>query len=87
VWWSIFALSYPVVKQNTKYLLLSAASPCFVTFLLLYLSGIPLLEKAHEKKYGSNPEFINYKKNTNLLLPLPQGLNWFRGSGEESKEF
>jgi len=69
VWWSIYALSLPVL--GAKYGLLGLASPGFVSFLLLCLSGIPMLEKAHEKKYGNEDAFKAYKQSTNLLFPLP----------------
>lgn len=69
VWWSIYALSIPVL--GIKYGLLGLISPGFISFLLFRLSGIPLLEKAHEKKYGHDDAFESYKRSTNLLLPLP----------------
>jgi len=37
--------------------------------LLTYVSGIPLLERVAEKKWGDDPKFILYKKRTNRLLP------------------
>ncbi|EIE22535.1 DUF1295-domain-containing protein [Coccomyxa subellipsoidea C-169] len=45
------------------------ASPAFTIFLLLYVSGIPTLEKSHEKRYGKDAAYKDYKASTNLLLP------------------
>lgn len=47
-------------------------SPIFITILLLFVSWIPLLEKQYEKKYWKNQEYIEYKKSTNLLFPIPK---------------
>jgi hypothetical protein len=36
---------------------------------LLFLSGIPLLEKSADKKWGKNPDYQKYKKTTPVLIP------------------
>ena len=40
-------------------------SPLTITFLILYVSGIPMLEK----KYIDNKEFQIYKLKTNAFFP------------------
>lgn len=62
LWWGIFliALSAP----NGWVVLIG---PVTITFLLLQVSGIPMLEK----KYEGNPEFEEYKKRTSAFFPLP----------------
>lgn len=64
-WWGIFlvALSVP----NGLY---SIVGPLTITTLILKVSGIPLLEKKMEE----NPEFAEYKRQTNMLIP------WFKKS-------
>ena len=42
-------------------------SPITITLLILYVSGIPLLEK----KYENNAEFMEYKKRTSAFFPMP----------------
>lgn len=42
-------------------------SPLLITFLLLKVSGVPMLEKHFE----GNPEWENYKRNTSVFIPLP----------------
>ncbi|XP_034027447.1 uncharacterized protein si:ch211-210c8.6 [Thalassophryne amazonica] len=67
--WTGLWLSASSVMNGPQYL--SVASPLFVWFLLRYVSGIPLLEKQAMKKWGSDPAFRNYIKNTPLLWPWP----------------
>ncbi|GFN82704.1 hypothetical protein PoB_000921000, partial [Plakobranchus ocellatus] len=47
-----------------------AISPIFVTFLLTRISGIPLLEAAGMKRWGSDPAYLAYKQNTAKLIPF-----------------
>jgi steroid 5-alpha reductase family enzyme len=41
------------------------AGPLTITFLILKVSGIPMLEK----KMAGNPEFAEYKRTTNKFFP------------------
>lgn len=34
---------------------LAVSSPVFITSLIMYVSGVPLLEKQHDQKYGADP--------------------------------
>ena len=70
LWWGIAAACIPYFK-GPEFLYL--ISPVFITFLLLKVTGIPLLEKSWEEKWGGDPEFQNYKKQTSLLIPMPPG--------------
>lgn len=49
---------------------IGALSPIFVFLLLNYVSGIPLLESGADKKFAGNEEYLKYKKNTSILVPL-----------------
>lgn len=51
--------------------LASCVSPVFTSYLLLFVSGMPLLQKAAMKKYGKDPAFLAYRANTSLLIPRP----------------
>lgn len=46
---------------------LSILSPCLITFLLLRVSGVPLLEK----RWEGDPEWEAYKEKTSVFIPLP----------------
>ena len=61
-WWGIwlFALSVP-------YSWLALISPLTITFLILKVSGIPLLEV----KLMQNPRYQEYAKRTSVFVPLP----------------
>lgn len=45
--------------------------PVFLTLLLLFVSGIPLLEVSADKKYGNVAAYRHYKNTTSPLIPLP----------------
>ncbi|MBM4176479.1 MAG: DUF1295 domain-containing protein [Ignavibacteria bacterium] len=60
VWWGIFIIT--LSAPNGIY---SIFSPILITFLLLKVSGVPLLEK----RYADNPAFQEYAKKTNKFIP------------------
>jgi steroid 5-alpha reductase family enzyme len=62
-WWGIWCtvLSLP-------YGLYAVISPLVITFLILKVSGIPMLEKGLKE----HPEFEEYKKTTSEFIPLPK---------------
>lgn len=59
-WWGLYLFSLPL---NLPYL--SIVSPILLTFLLLKVSGVPMLEE----KYTSNPEYQDYIRETNVFFP------------------
>jgi steroid 5-alpha reductase family enzyme len=46
-------------------------SPIFIVLLLLFVSGLPIVEESADRKHGSNPDYRAYKQRTSILLPLP----------------
>jgi steroid 5-alpha reductase family enzyme len=60
IWWGIALVALPV-----QYGYLAFISPAIITFLLLKVSGIPMLEK----KYDDMPEYQEYKKHTSAFIP------------------
>lgn len=46
-------------------------SPIFVSLLICLVSGIPLLEKSSEKKYGQREDYIQYKQATSKFFLWP----------------
>ncbi|MCA9383385.1 DUF1295 domain-containing protein [Candidatus Dojkabacteria bacterium] len=71
-WWGIyiFGITY---FQGLEFL--SIISPLFITFLLLFVSGVPTLEKKYTERYKNNPEFQKYVSETSLIIPLPKSKN------------
>lgn len=68
VWWGLYIASIPFVGKLSP---IFAISPLYISWLLVKVSGIPLLEKEHMKKYKNNPKYRNYIKKTSILIPLP----------------
>ena len=54
-------------------------SPIFVFLLLTRVSGVPMLEKKADKKWGGQDDYEAYKAGTPVLVPLPPGSK--RGAG------
>jgi steroid 5-alpha reductase family enzyme len=69
LWWGIFVACSPIFSH---WQWLTITGPIFITFILLFVSGIPPLEKRYQKKYTNNQEYQEYKNRTSLLVPLPR---------------
>ncbi len=59
-WWGIYFVAF-----GAPMWVLAIISPLTITYLILKVSGIPMLEK----KYENNLEFQEYKKVTNAFFP------------------
>lgn len=70
VWIGIFVASGP--WQSLWWMLFSFVGVATIVFLLRFVSGVPILERKNEERYGSTLQYQEYKRNTNLLLPLPK---------------
>jgi len=66
LWIGIAVIALPVL-QGWQWVAL--ISPVFVTLLLTRVSGVPLLEKKADQKWGGQPEYEEYKKRTPVLIP------------------
>jgi steroid 5-alpha reductase family enzyme len=66
LWIGIAIIALPVLKG---WQWLSLISPIFVTLLLTKVSGIPILEKRAEEKWGGQEDYEKYKRNTPRLIP------------------
>jgi steroid 5-alpha reductase family enzyme len=62
MWWGIFIFALSV--SGGYY---TIVGPLTITCLILFVSGVPLLEK----KYAGRPDFEEYKKRTSVFFPLP----------------
>jgi steroid 5-alpha reductase family enzyme len=68
VWWGLFVLAVPFLEGAAFAVVIG---PVFITLLLLFVSGIPPLERSAEAKYGDDPAYRDYKRRTSILVPLP----------------
>lgn len=60
VWWGIF-----LVSVGTHFWYISILGPALITFLLLRVSGITMMEK----RYVGNDAYAQYKQNTSPFFP------------------
>lgn len=60
MWWGIF-----IIALSSGVTWLAVLSPVVITYLLVFVSGVPMLEKA----MVSRPGFDTYSKRTNKFLP------------------
>lgn len=49
---------------------IAVISPLFVATLLIKVSGIPLLEKKADKRWGGRADYEEYKRKTAVLIPF-----------------
>jgi steroid 5-alpha reductase family enzyme len=66
IWVGVAVIALPVL-QGWQWVAL--ISPLFVTLLLTKVSGIPLLEKKSDAKWGGQADYEAYKKSTPVLVP------------------
>jgi len=66
LWTGIAIMSLPIL---TGWQWVCLISPVFVTLLLTRVSGIPLLTKKAQDKWGTDPAWQAYYKNTPALIP------------------
>jgi steroid 5-alpha reductase family enzyme len=68
LWVGVAVVALPALRGWQWVTLLS---PVFVALLLLRVSGVPMLEKAADEKWGGQPDYEAYKSGTSLLVPRP----------------
>jgi steroid 5-alpha reductase family enzyme len=67
VWLGIFV--FAISGLNFCDVLIGVISPVYISLLLVFVSGIPELEKRANEKWGSNPGYQEYKRKTPVLIP------------------
>lgn len=68
LWTGITIIALPLLSGWGWLVLLS---PVFVTLLLTKVSGIPLLDKSAKERWGDDPAYQEYRRNTPVLVPSP----------------
>lgn len=67
LWTGILIMAIPVLKGWSW---LVVISPLFVTLLLTRISGINLQNRQAKKRWGDDPAYQEYRKNTPALVPF-----------------
>ena len=70
LWWGTY-----IIACSVEWGWVTFYAPLFITLLLRFVSGVPLLEE----KYKNRPEFKIYMKETNVFCP------WFVSKVSESE--
>eukprot|EP01034_Spumella_vulgaris_P031055 gene31055-38384_t len=83
VWWSVYFCCIPALSVPLS--VAALISPLFSSFIILKLSGVPLLEKKNLKQYGENKGYQAYVQNTYQLVPFPKSLSTTSGHGADKK--
>ncbi len=68
LWVGVLIISLPVL---VGWQWVALISPIFITILLTRISGVPMLEKRADEKWGGQEDYENYKQNTSVLIPMP----------------
>jgi steroid 5-alpha reductase family enzyme len=68
LWIGVAIIALPVLRGWQWVTLIS---PVFVTLLLTRISGVPILEKRANEKWGGQEDYEAYKERTAVLIPRP----------------
>jgi len=68
LWIGVAIVALPVLRGWQWVTLIS---PLFVILLLTRVSGVPLLEKSADERWGGEPDYEAYKERTPVLVPRP----------------
>jgi steroid 5-alpha reductase family enzyme len=68
LWIGVAIIALPVLRGWQWVTLIS---PLFVAVLITRISGVPLLEKRADEKWGGQADYEAYKKRTPVLIPRP----------------
>lgn len=68
LWIGVAIVALPILRGWGWVTLIS---PVLVTLQLTFISGIPMLEKKADKRWGGQPDYEEYKEKTPVLIPRP----------------
>ena len=69
LWIGVTVIALPVLRGWQWVTLIS---PVFVALLLTRVSGVPMLERRADKKWGGQEDYEAYKERTAVLVPRPR---------------
>lgn len=65
MWWAVWVVA---LSGGNPWVWATIVGPAFINYLLVFVSGVPLLEK----KYKNNEAYQAYAKVTSIFIPLPR---------------
>jgi steroid 5-alpha reductase family enzyme len=68
LWIGVAIITLPIL-QGWQWVAL--ISPVFVTLLITRVSGVPILERRADEKWGGQDDYEAYKERTSVLIPWP----------------
>lgn len=68
LWVGIALIAFPALRG---WQLVTLISPLFVYLLITRVSGVPILERQADGRWGGQPEYAEYTSRTSVLVPRP----------------
>jgi steroid 5-alpha reductase family enzyme len=69
LWIGVTIIALPVLRG---WQWITLISPVFVALLITQVSGVPMLEKKADERWGGQEDYEAYKANTPVLIPRPR---------------
>jgi len=66
--WGVCGVCFFSIAVNEELIII--VSPLYTMLILIFVSGITLLEDKSDKKWGGQPAYEEYKKSTPVLVPF-----------------
>lgn len=70
LWFGVYLFTFSGLTDMQR--IFGLISPLYIYSLIVFVSGIPLLEKSGEAKWGTDENYQLYKKQTSVLFILPK---------------
>ncbi len=68
LWVGVAVMAYPSLQGAQVFTLIS---PIFVVVLLVFISGVRMLENRANRRWGDDEDYLRYKRNTPVLMLWP----------------
>jgi steroid 5-alpha reductase family enzyme len=70
LWWGVYVFSVSLLPEIWPTII----GPLYISFLILFVSGVPTVEKRMDKKFAKNKNYWQYKKTTSAIILWPKKL-------------
>eukprot|EP00397_Hematodinium_sp_SG-2012_P047652 GEMP01054287.1.p1 GENE.GEMP01054287.1~~GEMP01054287.1.p1 ORF type:complete len:287 (+),score=1.61 GEMP01054287.1:55-861(+) len=68
LWYGLFIAAAPYFTSACAYL--TVICPTLTTLMIIYVSGVPMLEKSGMEKWVNDPKYVEYLQTTSCIVPL-----------------